>query len=459
MKSKIGVLVVDDEAYVRDSLADLLRSEGMRVATAGGANEALDVLAKKRFDVIVTDLKMPSGDGLALLEESRAAGIAIPVLVVTGHGTVAEAVAAMKAGAFDFLQKPVDPDELVLLVRRAADRRALEAEVASLRRVVARLEAPQRIVARSPAMARLVQLADQVAATDTVVLVRGESGSGKELVATEIHRRSPRSHGPLVVLDASSLNEDSFDEELSGARGGQGGRLAEAEGGTLVLDDVGALPLGVQARFLRLIESRGYVQRGTGRARDTDVRWIATTSEDLKQRVGDGTFRADLLFRLDVFPVDVPPLRERREDLAELAALLLASARSRISGSRVPAEPLDAESVETLQSYGWPGNVRELGNALERAAILSEGRPIDAALLRDVLEITLAPRAVLAGAELNLRRNIEQLERGLVLKAIAKTRGKRREACDLLGIDARNLGYYVRKHKIREEEMRQAAES
>lgn len=457
MRTKIGVLVVDDEAYVRDSTAELLRAEGMRVATASGANEALDVLAKKRFDVIVTDLKMPTGDGLALLEESRAAGIAIPILVITGVGTVTEAVAAMKAGAFDFLQKPVDPDELVLHVRRAAERRELEAEVATLRRTVARLESPGEIVARSPAMARLLQLVDQVAGTDTTVLVRGESGSGKELVAAEVHRRSARADGPFVVVDASSLSDDTFDDVLTGARG-KGGRLAEAEGGSLVLDNVGALPPTVQARFLRLIESRGYVQSGSARAREVDVRWIATTSEDLKQRATDGTFRADLLFRLDVFPVDVPPLRDRREDVEPLAALLLAAARARTSTSREPAAALDAESIDLLQSHGWPGNVRELGNALERAAILAEGRAIDAALLRDVVEFTFAPRRWLAGAELNLRRNLEQLERSLVLKAVARTRGRKREACDLLGIDARNLGYYVRKHKIRDDEMRHAAE-
>lgn len=458
MSTKVSVLVVDDEPYVRESLAEVLRAEGLRVTTAAGAEEALDVLAKKRFDVIVTDLRMPSGDGFLLLEESRAAGIAIPILVITGVGTVSEAVAAMKAGAFDFLQKPVDPDELVLLVRRAAERRHLEAEVASLRRTVERLEPPQRIVAHSPAMARTLQLVEQVAATDSTVLVRGESGSGKELVAAEIHRRGARARGPLVVVDASSLTEESFEAELSGARGGKGGRLAEAEGGTIVLDNVGALSLAVQTRFLRLIESRSYVQRGTERAREAHVRWIATTAEDLKQRVNHGTFRPDLLFRLDVFPIEVPPLRERREDLADLAALLLAAARSRISGSRQPVEPLDPEALDTLASYGWPGNVRELGNALERAAILSEGRAIDAGLLRDVLEITIAPRPLLASAELNLRRNLDLLERGLVLKAIARTRGKKREACDLLGIDARNLGYYVRKHKIREEEIRQAAE-
>ncbi len=458
MSTKIGVLIVDDEAYVRDSLAELLRAEGMRVATANGATEALDVLAKKRFDVIVTDLRMPSGDGIALLEESRAAGIAIPILVITGVGTVAEAVAAMKAGAFDFLQKPVDPDELALLVRRAAERRELEAEVASLRRTVARLETPQHVVAASPAMSRVMQRVQQVAATDTTVLVRGESGVGKELIATEIHRRGARARGPFVVLDAASINEDSFDGVLFGVRGGDGGRIAEAEGGTLVLDNVGALPPSVQARFLRVIESRNYQQPGSGREREADVRWIATTAEDLKQRVAQNSFRSDLLFRIAGFPIDVPPLRERLEDVPELGSLFLAASRSRIAGTRQAAEALEAEVLELLTSYAWPGNVRELANALERAAILSEGRPLDTELLRDVLEISVAPRPALAGAEWNLRRNLDQLERSLVLKCIAKTRGKKREACDLLGIDARNLGYYVRKHKIREEEIRLASE-
>jgi len=458
VSSKIQVLVVDDEEYVRESLAELLRAEGMGVTTASGAHEALEVLAKKRFDVIVTDLRMPSGDGLELLEESRAAGIAIPIILISGMGSVSDAVAAMKAGAFDFLAKPVDPDEIALLVRRAAERRQLETEVASLRRTVARLEQPQRLVARSPAMARVARGIDQVAGTDSTVLVRGESGTGKELVAAEIHRRSARVKRPFVVLDAALLTEDSFETELSGSRGGAVGRLHEADGGTIVLDNVTALPPGVQARFLRLLESRSFVQRGTSRERESDVRWIATTSDDLDRRVASGSFRADLLFRLDVFRIEVPPLRERHEDIPELASLLLEDARARIQGVGAAIGTLDAESLDTLASYAWPGNVRELRNALERAAILSEGAPIGATLLRDVLEITLAPRPVLAGAELNLRRNLEQLERSLVLKALAKTRGKKREACDLLGIDARNLGYYFKKHRIREDEVRSVSE-
>ncbi len=307
-------------------------------------------------------------------------------------------------------------------------------------------------------MARVAERIDQVAGTVSTVLVRGESGSGKELVAAEIHRRSPRVNRPFVVLDAALLTEDSFEAEFTGSRGGAIGRLREADGGTIVLANVPALPPGVQARFLRLLESRSFVQRGTSRAREFDVRWIATTSDDLDRRVASGSFRADLLFRLDVFRIDVPPLRERREDLADLAMMLLEDARSRIQGFGARIEPLDAECIDTLASYGWPGNVRELRNTLERAAILSEGAQIGATLLRDVLEITLAPRPALAGAELNLRRNLEQLERGLVLKALAKTRGKKREACDLLGIDARNLGYYFKKHRIREDEVRSVSE-
>ncbi len=260
------------------------------------------------------------------------------------------------------------------------------------------------------------------------------------------------------MVDVASLTEDGFDAELTGARGKRG-RLTEAQGGTMVLDNVGAMAPVLQARFLRLLETPGYKPSGETRARESDVRWIATTSDDLKQRVAQGTFRADLLFRLAVFPIEVPPLRERREDLPELAAMLVAAARARISGSEYPEVTLDDEVIETLLSYGWPGNVRELGNVLERATIVAQRLPIDAAILRGVLETNFAEKPTPAGAEFNLRRNLDVQERGLVLRAIARTRGKKREACDLLGIDARNLGYYLRKHKIREDEMKQAAES
>jgi two-component system response regulator FlrC len=458
MSAKIGVLIVDDEAYVRDSLTELLRAEGMRTAGADGAPQALELLARQRFDVIVTDLRMPSGDGLRLLAESRAAGVEIPILVISGVGTVADAVAAMKAGAFDFLQKPVDPDELALLVRRAARHRELAAEVQSLRRQVARLEPQRRLVGLSPAMARVRQRIEQVAPTDSTVLVRGESGTGKELVAAEIHRRSARAAGPYVVVDCAALSDEGFEAEFCGAQRGAHGRLQEAEGGTLVLDNAGALRPGVQSKLLRLLETRAYQPAGEPRGREADVRWITTTSDDLRLLAKDGAFRPELLFRLEVFPIDLPPLRDRREDLPELATHLLVAARARLGGAETRAAPLDAEALDVLASYGWPGNVRELRNVLERAAILAQGGAIDAALLRDVLEIKLPPRPVPAGAELNLRWNLDRLERDLVLRAIAKTRGRKREACDLLGIDARNLGYYLRKHRIRDEEVRQAAE-
>ncbi len=447
MNAPISVLVVDDERYVRDSLCEVLQAEGLRTSAADGAEAAVELLGRERFDVIVTDLSMPSGDGLALLDEANAAGIAIPILVITGVGTVADAVAAMKAGAFDFLQKPVDPDELVLLVRRAATHRELEAEVADLRRQVQRLDPRWELVARSPAMVRVLSDVAKVAPTETTVLVRGEVGTGKELVAATIHRHSARAAGPYVVVDSAALAPSTCEAALFGPRG----KLVEAGGGTLVLDNVGALDPAVQARLVRVLETRSYTPPGADRPRAADVRWIAIAHEDLGARAAAQAFRSDLLLRLAAFPISVPALRDRRADLAEICAQILTAAG---------ADPrqLTDDAMEVLASYAWPGNVRELRNALERAALLSEGAPLDAALLRDVLEIRGTPGAVPAEIRFNLRRNIDALERDLVLRAIARTHGHKREACDLLGIDARNLGYYLRKHKIGDDEVRAAAE-
>jgi two-component system response regulator AtoC len=463
----IEVLVVDDEAYVRDSLSEVLQAEGMRPHAVDGARAAIEFLARKRVDVIVTDLRMPSGDGMMLLEESRSLGAAIPILVITGVGTVGEAVRAIKAGAFDFLQKPVDPEELAVLVRRAAEHRRLVGEVASLRSEVQGRQVSRRLVGGSPAMERVRAAIRQVAPTDATVLITGESGTGKELAAEEIHRSSPRARGPLVRVSCAALPPERFERVFFGERAGgpsggepgeERGRFAEAEGGTLVLDEVGALQAGAQARLLRVLETGEFHPLGEARVRIADVRVIATSNADLAAQVETGGFRRDLLYRLAVFPIEMPPLRAHKEDLAEIARHLLERPhrlpRARALG--VPVE-LGGEALDVLASYDWPGNVRELSNVLERAAIISGGGELRAELLRDLLEANAPPPELRAPAELNLRKNLDALERGLVLKAVAATRGKKKEACELLGIDPRNLGYYLRKHAITDEELRAAS--
>jgi DNA-binding NtrC family response regulator len=455
--TKSHILIVDDERFVRDSLAEMLSAEGFRVATASNGAEALKQLSSGSFDAIVSDLRMQKGDGLQLLSEAKSRAIETPIVLITGVGTVAEAVAAMKAGAFDFLQKPVEAEELTLAVRRAVEHKRLLSEVQHLRDRARSERETASLVGGSVAMNAVRARIAQVAPTDATVLLTGESGTGKELAANEIHRTSRRAPSPIVRVSCAAIPAELFESELFGHRKGafagatleREGRFAEAEGGTLVLDEVGALAKPTQATLLRVLETGEYQVLGESGARFASARVIAITNEDLAAAVKNNAFRADLYYRLNVFPIEMPPLRAHIEDVREIAEHLLA----RIAG---PARRLDTQAVEVLASYGWPGNVRELRNVMERAVILygasSRSSPsspsyIDASLVRSLLEA--GPSTPPAGrAELHLRRNLDAVEREILLRALAASQGKKKEAAQLLGIDPRNLGYYLRKHAI-----------
>jgi DNA-binding NtrC family response regulator len=453
-----SVLIVDDEAFVRDSLSEVLAAEGWRTHTAVGAREAVELLSGQRVDVIFTDLRMPGGDAFLLLEQARAGAVEIPIIVITGVGTVSEAVRAMKAGAFDFLQKPVDPEELVLLARRAAEHRRLLSEVKSLRDTIQGLRAPRVLVGSSERMARVRGLISQVAPTDTAVLITGETGTGKELAAEEIHRQSRRATRPLRRVHCAAVSEGAFENELFGR---DRGALAEAEGGTLVLDEIGVLTPALQTKLLRVLETGEYQSPGDPTVHVADVRLIAITNEDLPGRVKSGSFRADLFYRLNVFPIPMPPLREHREDVPGIVDHFLDWARRQLPGAATSAAAprIGTEALEVLSSYGWPGNVRELRNVLERAAILAGERELDAALVRGILESALSAPLSSAPRELHLRKNLDAAEREIILRALAQTQGKKKEAALLLGIDPRNLGYYLRKHGIADAKAREESEA
>jgi DNA-binding NtrC family response regulator len=401
---------------------------------------------------------MDAGDGLALLEEASASRVATPILMITGVGTVEDAVAAMKAGAHDFLQKPVDPDELVLLVRRAARHRALAAEAEALRLEVARLRPDRALTGSSAAIEAVRAAIARLAPGELPVLVRGESGSGKGLVAGLLHAASARAEAPLVAIDCAALEPANFEPALLGVRRGPPGALREAQGGTLLLDRVDELAPAAQPMLARLLESPAWRYAGETRQRTADVRWIATSRADLRQLAAQGAFLAELAALAAAAEIGVPPLRERIEDLPELVAHFSAAARARLRLGRAGPAQLAGDALEILSAYGWPGNVRELANVVERATLLAQGGEIDAATLQAALEVRRAPRPVPAGSELNLRSNLDRLERELVLRAIARTRGRKRDACELLGIDARNLGYYLRKHRIGEAELGRVAD-
>ncbi len=468
MTSGSRVLVVDDEVFVRDSLCAILKSEGFLTGTAASSVEALQRLAKERYEAIVTDLRMPGGDGLTLLTQARQRGVAIPIIVITGVGTVAEAVAAMKSGAFDFLQKPVDPDELVLVVRRAVEHHALLAEVRELRDTVAGLRGPRVLIGSSPAMVSVKNLIAQVAPAEATVLITGESGTGKEIAAELIHQQSARSDKGLTWVQCAMLTESNFESELFGHRKGAAlgaladriGRFAEAAGGTLILNEIGALSPGMQAKLLRVLETGEYQVAGDASVLHADVRVIATTNEDLATKVKAGAFRSDLYYRLAQFPIEMPALRNHKQDIGEISESLLARAQN--AKPRAGAARLSSEARELLASYGWPGNVRELRNVLERAVIVSDKDELDAGLFAGILESTtsspVSPIATgsLEPREFHLRTNLDAAEREIVLRALTQSKGKKKEAAILLGIDPRNLGYYLRKHKITDKESAEA---
>ena len=442
------LLLVDDEEYVRASLAEVLEAEGFDVTALAGAREALHWLEAHRADAIITDLRMPAGDGLLLLAEARKRGVPIPIVMITGVGTISEAVAAMKQGAFDFLQKPVEPAELVRAVQRAVEHQALKSEVSSLRKTLGRIRRAHAFLGGSAAMRAVREQIGKLAQDEGIVLIEGESGTGKDLAAEEIHMHGPRAAGPFVVVNCAAIAENSIETELFGSelRGHGGGarrvgRFEEAEGGTLVLDDIGALRPGAQSVLLRVLESGEYAPHGAARPRVADVRVIALARGELAALVRSKSFRPELYYRLEVHLLRLPPLHEHKDDIAEIALDTLGEG----------APPLGAQALDVLSSYDWPGNVRELRNLLERARMAAGEDSIDADVLRSILEPVLA-RAQPKLGEFNLRRNVDERERETVIRALAQAGGVKRDASELLGIDARNFGYYLRKHKIRDGE-------
>jgi len=455
MSQRRSVLVVDDEAFVRDSLVAVLADAGFEGLAASGVSPALELLARREVHAVLLDLHMPEGGGLALLRTVRERGWEVPVVVITGAGTISHAVEAMRSGADDFVLKPIEPKQLVLLVERAIDHRRLQRDVRRLRHLVQGEPGDSRLIGRSPALDALRALVAQVAPTDATVLVTGESGTGKELVAEEIHARSRRAGRNLVRVNCAAIPDTLFESEFFGHRRGafsgavadRVGRFAEAEGGTLVLDEIGTLKPEMQAKLLRVLESGEYQVVGESVSRTADVRIVAVTNEPLAERVREGHFRADLYYRVAIFPIEVPPLREHKQDIPAIAAHLLARM---VHGPVVPAgaeercRP-DPEAIEVLSCVEWPGNVRELRNVLERALILCGGAIPDAGTLGQLLEAS-AGRSTGTGGELHLRTCLDAREREVLRLALERSGGKRKDAAQLLGIDARNMGYYLRKH-------------
>ncbi len=459
------VLVVDDERGLRGFLSGCLTTEGHRVDEAADGEAALVRLRAQAYDLLITDLKMPGMDGLALLAAAMAEQPDLQAIVLTAHGTVEGAVQAMRLGAFDYLQKPVSgPAEVRLLAARALERRALLA----VRERTRRDDAPPPLSWGDPTMDAVVRQLDRVAATDATVLLLGESGVGKEVAARTIHARSARAAGPFVAINCATLSEQLLESELFGHERGaftgaterKRGRLELADGGTFFLDELGELRAPLQARLLRVLQERTFERVGGTRSVEVDVRWVAATNRNLRDRMAAGEFREDLYHRLAVFPIVLPPLRERRADIVPLAEAMLPRLAAQVGRRGLR---LSAEARARLTAASWPGNVRELANALERAAILVDddeilpehllletgaapARPL-AATPAATASAATAAAGVAAGTD-DGGATMEQIERRAIEDALAMVGGNRRQAAERLGIGLRTLYDKLRRYGI-----------
>ena len=434
------ILVADDEQGLRTFVAEALESDGHVVAQAADGAEAAQVLARASFDLLITDLKMPRMDGMALLRQARLEQPEMEVIVVTAHGSVDSAVEAMKLGAFDYLEKPIaGPGQLRLLASRALARRQL---LAARDRAVREAPALPPLTWGDPAMTPVVEALRKVARTDASVLLLGESGTGKEVAARTLHAWSARAQRPFVAVNCASIPETLLESELfghekgafTGASSTRRGRIELAEGGTFFLDEIGEMTPALQAKLLRVLEDRRYERVGGTRTLEADVRWVAATNRDVETLRASGALREDLYHRLGGFPIRLPPLRERRRDIEPLAETLLARIGAALGRTQLTLAP---DARQRLLAARWPGNVRELDNALERAAILAEGDEIRAE------HLDLGEAGNVAGGALQPARTapatLEEIEREAIEEALAAAGGNRRAAADRLGIGLRTL--------------------
>jgi two-component system response regulator AtoC len=443
------VLVVDDDQRTRRVLQILLAKMGLESAAFESAGEALAALGEESASLVLTDLKMPGADGLELLRSLRRLDAQVPVIVLTAFGTVESAVEAMKLGALDFLAKPFDVDALEVLIRRSLETSRHRAENRYLREQADRPPRFEDLVGDSPPMQAVFELIRKVAVTRSAVLVTGETGTGKELVARALHRLSPRKDDLFVPLNCAAIPMELLESELfghvrgafTGADAEREGRFGAADGGTLFLDEIGDMDPRLQAKLLRALQEGVIEPVGSNRRVRVDVRVVSSTNRDLEAAIREGRFREDLYYRLNVFRLHLPPLRERVSDVPALAASFLHG-----FGSELGRGPLSlaAGAADVLCRYPWPGNVRELRNVMERAAVLAAGPEVDAALVATLLPAVAAP----GRHGFDLEEAVAEAERSTILRALAAAGDRKAEAAALLGIGERTLFTKLRKHGL-----------
>ena len=460
--TKTRILVVDDDASLRRVLQVQLEQEGYAVASAASAQQTLSMLQVQPYDLVISDLKMPGSSGLELLRQIRLQYPEAIVLILTAFGTVETAVEAMKSGAYDYLTKPVHPDELSLVVGRALEHLRLVKEVCTLRANLDQKYGFENILGRSGALLQVLDTAARAARTHSTVLIRGETGTGKELLARAIHFNSSRKHRPLITINCAAIPKELLESELfghkrgafTGAIGEKRGKIETADGGTIFLDEIGEMPLELQVKLLRLIEEGEIEKIGSEVRNQVDVRIIAATHRDLQAMIEDGTFREDLYYRLVVIPLLLPPLRERMEDIPDMVQYFFRKSRQKNDRPELVMAPA---LLPYFARYRWPGNVRELENVVERMVVLARG---DEITVQDLPEFLRRERAGVEALEIDLPPqgvSLEAIEKELIVKALERCGWNQTQAARYLDISRKTLIYRMERHGIRRQHATQAS--
>ena len=442
------ILVVEDEAKMRRLLELNLADDGHTVLAAADAEAALKMARQEPVDLVVTDLKLPGMSGLDFLHTIKRTNAAIPVVVMTAFGTVETAVDAMKNGASDYVLKPFSLAEMRMVIRKELDVHRLKEENRSLREALGKKYEIPNVIARSTAMQQVLATVERIATTNATVLIGGESGVGKDLIAHVIHQRSKRASGPFIKINSAAIPENLLESELfgyekgafTGATTSKPGKFELADKGTLFLDEIGDVPGAIQVKLLRVLQEREFERLGGTRTLKVDVRLIAATNRDLRAALEEGTFREDLYYRLNVVPIDIPPLREHKEDIPDLANLFIAKFAAE-SGKQITA--LSREALQVLTAYHWPGNIRELENIIERSIALAQGPTLEAADIR--LDTQRAKAAAAGDNFLPAGITMEQWEDDMIREALKRAGGNKSQAARLLGLSRNAFRYRLSK--------------
>jgi DNA-binding NtrC family response regulator len=446
------ILLVDDEPKILRLVGDFLAEAGHAVERCGTGQQAKGALDAEIFDLLITDVRLPDLSGIYLLEHARKGFPHIQVIVVTAYGTVPEAVRAMKLGAIDYLQKPFEMEALQHLVENALESTRLREENRMLRAITHREQEERGLIGTSLAIKNVLTLIVKVAPTPTTVLIQGESGTGKEVIAEAIHQSSLVAHRPLLRINCLAIPSELMEGELfghmkgafTGAQESRKGWFELASGGTLLLDEISGLPLHLQGKLLRVLEERCITRIGSSRSTPVDVRILAASNEDLRQQISQGSFREDLFYRLNVFPIHLPPLRERKDDIPELVEALLKQIVQRLG---LPSQEVAPEVLEALAGYNWPGNVRELRNILERAAILAGRGTITLQHLpAELFEQTHGEE--LAPSDASFAQQVDRYKSQIILEALKATGWVKKDAAERLALTPRALSHYISKYTI-----------